>query len=375
MPFVLLVSILSVGANIFLLSANRQSRYAEPVAPLSDPALSRLLSPRAFGQVHAGFIRKFQQPAMSGGTLFPVSGYVVPPGLLPALSDNYPLYRDQGAEQDQEYFTKVFQGLKIPFDLKREPLNLQSYEFKTADGLYGLTLKLPERLLSVRTLNKPGQKASSGFLNDEETIQLARGFAVAFGIETGGLPVPHLEVPLKDPSGDRSVVVWPLQFSGSTVIDLAGLPVAVLRVGIDRRANYADSLTLNLLSPDVLMKSDYPAASSGELAAGLLSGGLLPLGGELKGKPVQVTFTDAAVVYVLRPGDNSGPTYLVPAIKARWDAASTCAGCATVKLSTFVPLLSPKDFVWYMELPAPVPPIPAPKSSSGSVPSIPLKAI
>ncbi|OGJ66774.1 hypothetical protein A3A67_03930 [Candidatus Peribacteria bacterium RIFCSPLOWO2_01_FULL_51_18] len=359
MPLVLLALVSSVGANVLLIKLESQGKTTEPRS--SSTPDSKILPATAFGKVNAGFVRRIQAPVLSGGNLSPVSGYTVPPDILPKLSGSYPLYRDPGTEIDQAVLSVIFTKLNLPEALNRKSLVAQNLELRTPDGKFGLTLKLQDRILSVRSLQSPADPGTLSELADEASAtRIARDFAAGFGIDASGFSIPHTEAPLSDPDGNRWVIVWPMMFSGSQVVDVNGQRVHLLRVGVNRQAALADSLTFNLLSPAALLKSDYPAASINTIVSSLQSGGILPLGGDLAGKPAEARYDKASVIFVLRPANENEPAYLVPAIKAEWEAVSECAACQKLRLSTFVPLISPEFFTWYQRPAAPAPAISSP---------------
>ncbi|MFA5799336.1 MAG: hypothetical protein WC840_00060 [Candidatus Peribacteraceae bacterium] len=377
-PFVLLLLLLSIGANVFLLRLSPLQRPSEGNVPptVGQESIDTVLSPQAFGVVDGGFSRTPHVPLLSGGTISPVGTYVVTSGLLPALPSVLALYRDQGIGTQDAFFLNLFRSARVPLDFTRLQLSPQGFEFRTANGVFTVTLRLQNRLLTIRRTGSSVPLApATSRAGDEEMIALARDTASQFGIESAGFASPSVA----DIAG-TTVVRWPLRFSGSEVIDVRGQIVNALSVKLDRQSRTVSELNLNLLSPQVFARSDYPSASREELATGLLSGGLLPLSGAgLQGKPVTVTYGDADLVYVLRRGDSARPTYIVPAVRVFWEQKSTCQACGPVRLSTFVPALAPADFQWFIHAPAPAPVLSsssssvAPSAASGSgMPSAPL---
>ncbi len=376
-PFVLLLLLLSIGANVFLLRSNPlQRRSGDGAPPVGQESTGEALPPRAFGTVDGGFSRTPQIPVLSGGTISPVGTYVVTSGLLPALPSVLTLYRDQGIGMQDAFFLNLFRSARVPLDFARLQLSPQGFEFRTANGAFTITLRLQDRLLTIRRTGSPVPPVpATGKAGDEEMIALARDTASQFGIESAGFAPPFVA----DIAG-TAVVRWPLRFSGSEVIDVRGQAVNALAVKLDRQSRTVSELNLNLLSSQVFARSDYPSASREELAAGLLSGGLLPLSGAgLKGKPATVTYGDADLVYVLRRGDSARPTYVVPAVRVFWEQKSTCSTCDPIRLSTFVPAIAPADFLWFIRAPAPAPvlsssssPVAPPTASGSGMPSAPL---
>ena|GEM_PF-1329498 len=378
-PFILLVLLLSLGANVFLLRSKPLQRPSEGNVPpaVGQESTGEALPPRAFGTVDGGFSRTPRIPVLSGGTIAPVGKYVVTSGLFPALPSALALYRDQGIGTQDAFFLSLFRSARVPLDFTRLQLSPQGFDLRTANGAFTVTLRLQDRLLTIRrTASSVPPVPATGRAGDEEVIALARDTASQFGIESADFASPSVA-----DIAETTVVRWPLRFSGSEVIDVRGQAVNALSVKLDRQSRTVSELNLNLLSPQVFARSDYPSASREELAAGLLSGGLLPLSGSgLKGKPLTVTYGDADLIYVLRRGDGARPTYVVPAIRVFWEQQSTCQACGPVRLSTFVPALAPADFLWFIRAPAPAPVLssssspvaPSTASGAGSAPSAPL---
>lgn len=373
-PLFLLVLILSLAANIFLVRSGKTGRTAAGGASSAGVVYGQRLPPQAFGVVESGLKQMPQSSVLSGGTLAKIGSYVVTSGLLQPLPATLPLFRDQGIDADDAFFQSVFGVLAIPSDIVKMRLLPESYVFRTADGAWQVSLDLVDRLLTIHCLSRcASEPPSASLAGDDQLIVVARDFASLFGVDSAKLPSPRVGVAV--PGGAVKEVMWPLQFSGSAVLDVSGRPLAAVTVEVDSSRRSARNITIRLLSPDSLAQSEYPVASRDALAAGLMSGGMLPVdSAKLTGKSVAATYNEATLVYVLLQGDGERPMYIVPAIRAAWDANLTCAKCASIRLSTFIPALSPQAFSWFRSNPVSAPPLSSSSSNSGAV-LPPLKAL
>lgn len=333
-PAALFVLLLSLAANVFFFAT--RIPVTNSFVPSSSDSSSFL--PSSLGSVAFGdIVLSIPTHAVVGSGSLGVKKYVLPDGILPKISESLPLYRDQGVQIDESFLKTLFASMHAPIDPATIGMLSDTYTFKSADGALSMTLSLPTRTLTIIRPLVSGMPIPPEKADDTEVFALAKTFAATLGIDVSLLPAPIItETPATSSQPKKTFVVWPLLIDSFPVIDQDGAAVPAVKMQIGRVAHRAISVTLTLLSPDVLAHSQYPTLSSDMLTAKLRSGGLLSMPKSPEGETV--TYHDAKIAYLLLPQNGVHPTYLLPVMNvaylfhAKW-------------FSTFVPLLDPQHFV------------------------------
>jgi len=321
----------SVALNVFLL-------LPRPTIDLTtdeegEIASSLTLGRWAFGVVHRP-IATTEQRAPGTGSVLPVSRYKIPDGMIPTLSDEMALYRDQGTAMTQDSATEMLRALHVPFDLTPLALAPTSVMWGSPDKRYLASFDIASRTLAIRdTRTKELQEIPA---DDTLTVDLAKDFLAGLKIS----------IPSGDPEIGTASVRWPKKWLGMPMIDVTGKTVYEAVVDVDRNTHSAYRVALNLFTPSALAVSDYPVADHNDLQRFFGSGGLLPLPREPAQDARETSFTSMEKVYVLVAGTVEHPTYVLPAIRAYWISEQTCRNCSPILFSTFVPALDQEQFTW-----------------------------
>lgn len=336
----------SVTLNAFLLVTLNSAPPQPDASDSEEQASSSLLSRWAFGDVRRVFPIEEQVPR-EGIQVLPVSGYTVPDGLLPPLRDEMPLYRDQGVQTGEGMLSALWQQLGIPFSPEQHSLYPTLLTWKSADHMTQFTLDPVRRVVRISDL-RPHPLPFEVQLTEEALIALAEDALKTWNVDRTTLGEPVLK---RDDGAADLWVRWPKLWHQAPLLDAQGNAVNGAEVRMDIGSGHIHDVRLVLLSPETLTVSDYPAASRESLVTALQAGGLRPLPRTPENQAKPVSYSSMDLIYILRTGDEQHPTYVVPAVRASWISEQTCADCASVLFSTYVPALSEEKFKWVVSPP------------------------
>ncbi len=340
--------LLSLTFNIFLIATRPDDSGAMSdfltTSSSSDESPVSVLEPMAFGIVKRPVAMKVQTVDLSGATLKGFSSYAMPPGIIPAIPETMPVYRDQGVTFDAVYFVPFFQRVRAPLDAERMQLLPDKYSFRSADGIMRVSFSAATRTLSV-TRTTPAQAVDSlNPADDAEVLAIAVNFAQSLGVDTSTLHSPLVkDIAASQGQPARTYVRWPLSIGSFPVIAADGTPVSALAVQVGRLSHKPLSATLTLISPEVLASAPYPVLSPQDLSSSFESGGLLPAPFSAK-RPVAI-YSQAEPVYLLLSQDAQYPLYLIPAVKAVFPSEADCKKKCSSAV-TILPALNPANFDW-----------------------------
>lgn len=359
-PFIAFVLFLSIGLNAFFLTVDRFRQANIPQATSSSVSIQApsangsdpfARGPQAFGKVWRGFPVRPQR-AVAGVALTPVKTYELSPDLLPTISATMTLYRDQGIDIDPSFVLSIFSRFGSPLTAEPGQYFARTVGLKSADASTDVTLDVDRRILTVTVKNASPAPAQASRADDAEVIAIAKQFASSIGIDASLLGTPTVIERMDGTS--KTIVSWNAMFAGAPLFDMNMKPVPALEIQVGRVSHRPVVAWVNLLRPDLLTRSEYPAASRDFVGTRLGSGGFLPVAKDLPGKAGSVTYTSAVLGYVLQPADAEYPLYVIPVIRASWMADLGCKGCVPQEVATFVPALDAKTFSWFPEKRPPV---------------------
>ncbi len=339
----LFVFLLSASANVFFLATRNTPKL--PSQGIFHPRYEEeplLMGPIAYGQVQRGFQKKTQK-ASGTSVLLPVASYILSPDLVLPLSAALPLFRDQGVPLDEAEVKRIFDRLGVNLGWQELQLLPTTERWRTADRTMDITLDIEKRAL---TISRSGAFSPSpeGRADDRATLAIAREFAVSLGIDPTTNGEPRIVERATEPGGpQKTYVIWPMIFNGVPLLDTDAASVPALQIQVGRLSRKALSMTVTLLRPDRMSQSAYPSAPKEEIMASLRSGGLLPVSSDLAGPKTDVVYTSLKRSYVLLLGDREYPTYIAPTLLAEFTQGDVVG-------RTFVPALSPSQFLWFPQV-------------------------
>ena len=341
-PILTFFLVISIGLNAFLLLVGRAIEWrrsaATPVETGESIGLER--GPLAFGTISKGFT---VQPVPSAPA---VRGYEVVPNTFSVLPSTYLLYRDQGVTVPTKVVSDILSSLGVPATAIPSQIFTRSLTLRSLDRQLEILVDIENRVLMLtRMLPPPSTPPPSKPADDAEAIALARAYIDSVGIFAEGEP-SVVDQPGTANAPGRTFVVWHATFAGHPLYDESLQPIAHITVQVGRKSHRVVAALINLLTPEELTRSEYPAASTGLLLSGFHNGGLRPLPSRAAPSAPLATISAAELVYVLSPATADFPLYVVPALRARVSAPPSCKTCAAYDGWTYVPAIDPKSFSW-----------------------------
>lgn len=331
----------SLALNGFLLVADNTG--TSPFSTGDDTQDASLTIERwGYGVVEREFAVS-EQIVLKGIQIPPVRAYTVDASSLPHLTDELPLYRDQGVTMSDEEMNHLWSSLGIAFPYEQYSLRPSVMVWDSGDGKYRFTLDAVHRALRITNFSDEEPLTPTEKIGDTTFIDIASDQLRSFHID----PAVYGEPKVVRSTDDTGVYVFfPKLWNLLPLLTDRGTVVNGAEVRLDEETGKFLDVRLDLYDPATLTVSDYPTASAEDLVLALQSGGLLPLPSTPTNRAVTVSYTSIDPVYLLRTGDASNPTYVVPGVQANWIMDQTCKNCTPVLYSTVVPALSQSQFVW-----------------------------